>query len=133
MLVAGYTLRVSYDTLEKIGPFHAEVIATGALKRIPHQTGEMLAVYYDYESDYKGAYTLLYGHEVTERFDPPEGMTLIEIPDQEYKTFPIHGPMPMALIEKWGEIWKMDIPRSYTFDMERYKKDVPEILIAVDR
>jgi predicted transcriptional regulator YdeE len=100
----------------------------------------VMAVYTNYETDHRGMYTLLLGTEVDNLEQAPPGMIGVTVPAAEYLVFTASGPMPKALIEKWGEIWRFFSPenspaRAYTADFEVHAMsgagaDVP-IYIAV--
>lgn len=89
--------------------------------------GTLICGYYDYESDYKGAYTYFIGEQVDQSVtEAPEGLTLIKIPKQKYVKFTNGpGPMPEVLRKPWMDIWEMDEKdfggkRSYQVDWELY-------------
>jgi len=42
------------------------------------------------------------------------------IPTGKYAKFSVHGHMEKAVAKAWGEIWKMDLDRSFTGDFEEY-------------
>lgn len=49
----------------------------------------------------------------------------INIPEQNYKEFPIKGEWPAALVNQWQEIRQTsneDLPRNFLFDMDVYRK-----------
>ena len=84
------------------------------------KSNEVYAVYYDYESDFKGSYHFFIGHEVDKTSIVVAPFKKLEIPEQKYAVFPVKGDFPKCLIDAWESIWEADIDRSYTFDFEKY-------------
>lgn len=74
-----------------------------------------IGLYSDYSND---QYCVTAGNEVSK----PENdeLTVKTIPAGKYAKFSIHGHMEKAVAEAWGEIWKMDLNRSFTGDFEEY-------------
>lgn len=105
--------------------FFAEQVA----EQIPNRTDSntLLAVYTKYESDHTGEYSLIVGGAVSSLEQIAEGMAGVTIPGAKYLVFPVHGPMPQAVIEVWNSIWHyFSIPspyrRAYTADLEVYEQ-----------
>lgn len=116
------------------GRFHAEEIAS----RIPdraHPT-RVLGVYTDYESDHRGAYTLVVGCPVNRVPRAlPEGFVHVAIPE-DVPTFRLEakGDMPAAVIDAWRAIWRRfeNGGRAYTTDYEVHDLAAPgEVTIHV--
>lgn len=99
--------------------------------------GVPLGIYTDYESDHTGRYTLIAGVAVTQAGSTPQGMRSVTIPAGKYLVFTATGPMPQAVFEIWGQIWKYfsaesKYQRAYSTDFEEYHGgDKVEIYIAV--
>ncbi len=74
-----------------------------------------IGLYSDYEGD---KYCITAGNEVS-RADN-EDLAVKIIPAGKYAKFSIHGHMERAVAEAWGEIWQMDLSRSFTGDFEEY-------------
>lgn len=74
-----------------------------------------IGLYSDYSKD---QYCVTAGNEVSK----PENdeLTVKIIPAGRYAKFSVHGHMEKAVAEAWGEIWKMDLDRSFTGDFEEY-------------
>src|SRR5690606_27968725 len=75
-------------------------------------------VYYDYESDYKGDYSLGVAIE-------GDGTSIIEIPTTEnYKIFNVDTTDEQGIFKTWSKIWDLEevgtLKRAYTFDYEKY-------------
>lgn len=76
-------------------------------------------LYYDYESDYKGDYTLSVAIESSDNESP------IKIPEtSKYKIFEVDTLDEYGILNTWKEIWereeKRDLERAYSFDFEKY-------------
>ncbi len=74
-----------------------------------------IGLYSDYSND---QYCVTAGSEVSK----PENdeLTVKTIPTGKYAKFSVHGHMEKSVAEAWGEIWKMDLNRSFTGDFEEY-------------
>lgn len=113
--------------------FYGEQVAN----TIPDKQGqEVFAVYYDYESDFRGRFTLLVGMRVASGTKPPLGMEYITVPAQNYTHFPTEkGEMPGNIITTWKKIWdttvKGDLKRKYSYDLEVYGEKAADPKSAV--
>lgn len=74
-----------------------------------------IGLYSDYEGD---TYCVTAGNQVSKAEN--EELTVKTIPAGKYAKFSVHGPMDEVVSEAWGEIWKMELDRSYTGDFEEY-------------
>lgn len=93
------------------------------LEVIPNSlSGDIYSVYTDYESDYTGKYTCFLGLAVSSLENIPNGMVGREFNAQTVTTFMAQGELPMAVADKWREIWDADkeLNRSYVYDYEVY-------------
>ncbi len=123
--VIGVPLRTAYKTAAKdIPPFWESFYTDRIADRIPSKKSDaIMAVYTDYESDYKGAYTLIIGLPVLSLTDIPEGMVGITIPEGKFAHIEVKGDIKTAIPEAWQSIWddeKLEEQRAYTFDYEVY-------------
>jgi predicted transcriptional regulator YdeE len=106
------------DIAQLWGKFMTEDIAS----KIPNKISEEIySIYTDYEGDFMQPYTTIIGCKV-ESFDTiPEGMITKTVETSNYYQTSAHGNiMEGAVGKKWGEIWQMDINRSYCSDFEVY-------------
>ncbi|NRD77082.1 effector binding domain-containing protein [Bacillus sp. BRMEA1] len=76
-------------------------------------------VYHDYESNYKGDYSLSIAIEES------EAESLLEIPDNgKYEIFNVNTGEEQGIINTWKKIWELEeagtLERAYTFDFEKY-------------
>lgn len=74
-----------------------------------------IGLYSDYTDD---QYCVTVGTEVSQVEN--EELTIKIIPAGKYAKFSLHGNMVKAVADAWGEIWNMDLDRSYTGDFEEY-------------
>jgi predicted transcriptional regulator YdeE len=120
----------------KIGGLWQRFYKEGVAGKIPGATDptKVFAVYTDYESDHRGAYTLVVGCPVGGSSAVPAGMVAATIPAGDYDVFEAKGEMPKALIETWGAIWKHydggAAKRAYTTDFEVHEKGSARVHIA---
>lgn len=100
-----------------------------ASEKINDQDIIKYGVYFDYQADYKGDYSLAVGIEAEDGD--------LEIPERlNFKVFQVDKADEMGIVNTWAEIWKLEdkqsLERAYTFDFEKYypNGDV-EIYIAL--
>jgi len=101
---------------EVIGGLWEKLYQGGINAAIKNKINEYaIGLYSDYSND---QYCITAGNEVSK----PENDELAVkiIPAGKYARFSIHGHMEKAVAEAWGEIWKMDLNRSFTGDFEEY-------------
>jgi predicted transcriptional regulator YdeE len=77
-----------------------------------------IGLYSDYTSD---QYCVTVGNEVFNAENPD--LTVKIIPAGKYAKFSVHGHMEKAVAKAWGEIWQMNLDRSYTGDFEEYRNN----------
>jgi predicted transcriptional regulator YdeE len=115
-----------------------EQIAT----KVPNvmRPGTIFAIYRDYESDFRGEYTLTLACQVSSLDSIPKGMAGFTMPSATYLVFTAEGKIPESIIKTWGYIWKYfsDSPpyqRAYSADFEIYDKrsqsENPEVEIYI--
>lgn len=95
------------------------------VESIPHKTNShsIFGAYTKYESDHRGAYSLLVAAEVSSFDEVPDGLHALILPGGKYMIFTAEGQMPQALIETWGQVWEYftvegEDERAYTTDYE---------------
>lgn len=95
----------------------------------------VFGVYYNYESDANGEFSVLAG---SDQPDENNDLSTISIPAGKYLVFEAKGEMPQVVIDTWGEIWnyfssgKAEYEREYSTDFEYYKSgNEIEVCIAV--
>ncbi len=92
-------------------------------------------VYYNYESDANGKYSVLAGTDKALKKENIEQVTLLS---GQYMVFEAKGEMPSVVIKLWGEIWnyfsdvESEYRRVFTTDFEFYKSEKEiQIYIAI--
>jgi predicted transcriptional regulator YdeE len=117
-----------------IGAAWGRFMGEGLLAKIPGRADDsIIALYTDYESDYRGPYTFVLGAKVASDAEPPAGMVQRQVPAARYAVFEVpQGPPERVVVETWQKIWAdTTITRVYTADFESYSAKGIEIYIAV--
>jgi len=143
-LVAGLRTRTTnrieaVPEMAKISPLWRKFYADKVSDQIPFRlpgSDEIVAVYFDYESDYRGQYSFIVGHKVSSLDNAPEGMGGVIVRGGRYLRFPVEGPMPAALVEAWKAIWQFfdlspEYERAYATDFEIHRSDEVEIYVGL--
>ncbi|MFS4456292.1 GyrI-like domain-containing protein [Maribacter sp. 2304DJ31-5] len=99
-----------------------EFISENIADKIPNKVdGALYALYTDYESDHTGFYTTIIGCKVKNLDTIPEGMIGKSFDGGNYVQLSAKGDLTKGVvINKWLEIWEMDLERVYTVDYEVY-------------
>lgn len=124
--VAGPSIRTSFERAgEDIGAFWGRCMGEAFLKRLPYiGVGDvMYAVYCDYESDYRGAYTMVLGVPVDAQTKLLEHSHRVEIPRGRYARLAFSGEPKTVVWGAWkhvNEVWNRRGQRRYAADFERY-------------
>jgi predicted transcriptional regulator YdeE len=105
---------------------------------VDYKHGERVyGVYYDYESDHTGKFTVLAGFDGATL---PSSVNLenITIQESKYLVFTYKGEMPQIAIDAWTDVWnyfssgKAEYQRLYSTDFEYYPNaNEIEVHIAV--
>ncbi|WP_134701964.1 GyrI-like domain-containing protein [Ammoniphilus sp. YIM 78166] len=99
--------------------------------RLANQGCIAYGLYHEYESNYKGDYTLSIALEDNDR-EP-----YLEIPkNSRYEIFHVASTEQQGMINTWKEIWRQEetgtLERAYTFDFEKYYPNGKiEVYIAI--
>lgn len=86
----------------------------------------LYCVYCDYQSDHRGAYTMVLGHAVEPGAAVPQGMRRVRIPTGRYAQLPFDGRPEQVINAGWSfinERWDGRPQRRYIADFERYRLD----------
>lgn len=122
--VSARTSNSAPDVGEVIGGLWQKLFYGGVYPAIEHKANaKALGIYTDYAADEKGDYTVMAGCEVEKTESQPEGLTVCTIPAGRYAKFIVKGDMVQAVAAFWGELWKMDLPRSFVCDFEEYQDE----------
>lgn len=102
----------------------------GVSSELSNHQGNTYGLYYEYESDYKGDYTLCVAIEEANE----SSITIPE--DATYEIYKVNTDDEEGIFATWNEIWKKEeegkINRAYTVDFEKYYPDGRiDIYIAV--
>lgn len=99
-----------------IGGLWGKLYEGGVMASIKNKADEYaIGLYSDYTDD---KYQVTVGATVSSN-DNPE-LSCKVLPAGKYAKFSVHGDQVKAVGAAWGEIWKMDLPRSFTGDYEVY-------------
>lgn len=90
--------------------------------KVPHRLEDAIyAVYTNYEKDHTKPYDTVLGFKVKDLKTIPENMVGVSIETSNYAKFVASGDLTKGVVvNKWKEIWNMDLDREYTSDFEVY-------------
>jgi len=119
----------------KIGALHQKFDATSTVN---YKDGaRVYGVYYNYDSNHSGEYSVLAGADRVEK-SISENLETVTLPAGSYMVFSAQGKVPEIVIETWAKVWSYfsqgdtKYKRSYATDFEYYKyQNEVEIYIAV--
>lgn len=141
--VIGISVRTTNENnqaAKDIGDLWVRFMNDKVMEAIPNKIDNTVySIYTDYESDHTKPYTTILGCRVENLNTIPDGMVGKSVDGGNYVKFPAKGDLMKDLvINKWFEIWKMDLDRLFTADFEVFgeKAQNPadaeiDILIAV--
>jgi predicted transcriptional regulator YdeE len=122
--VIGIATRTSNDSAHEIGALWKRFYEAGVAEQIPARFDEdVYSVYFGYESDFKGPFTVLVGCAVPDDAAVPEGLSHQVVQAARYAVFEVVGKLPESIASAWATIWKVPLDRLYGTDFERYAKD----------
>lgn len=99
-----------------IGGLWDKLYQTGVYEKINNKINEYaIGLYSDYTAD---KYCVTAGNEVSKADN--DDLIVKVIRAGKYAKFSVHGNMQKAVADAWGEIWKMNLDRSFTGDFEEY-------------
>jgi predicted transcriptional regulator YdeE len=103
------------------GRFYGDNLAAQIPKRL--DKGRPYGVYFDYEGDHGGAYSVLAGYQVRSLESAQPGMMGLSIPSGKYQVFTAKGAaeVPRAWANIWEYFAKAKAKRSYQYDFEVYE------------
>ncbi|MCS6155102.1 GyrI-like domain-containing protein [Shewanella baltica] len=107
----------------KIGSLWQAFFESSQLTAMPNSP--MYGVYYDYESDMNGDFSVLVGKAIDAPVEANH-FTSLELEAGKYLKFTGQGDMPQCVIDLWGQVWGYfsanDCPhqRRYQTDFEVY-------------
>ncbi|MBO0471402.1 GyrI-like domain-containing protein [Enterococcus sp. DIV0242_7C1] len=112
-MIAGKMIRTNNQQIE-------DIIALWNIVPAMNLSGELYAVYTNYESNFKGDYDLLIGSEQADYSQK------VVINSGEYVAIKVDGQSPEAVGQAWQQIWQdegLEKRRTYQTDVEHYQKD----------
>jgi predicted transcriptional regulator YdeE len=118
-----------------IGPLWKEF---DAKVKVDYKDGNRVyGVYFNYESDATGEYSVLAGTDQLNAGSSTKLETIV-IQSGKYLVFAAKGDIPKIVFDTWGKVWKYfstknaKYERSYTTDFERYiNQNEIEVCVAV--
>ena len=127
-IIKGLSIRTSNDaeTNPSLGKIPKLWMQFDKNVQVDYPSGNRVyGVYYNYESDASGEYSVLAG---TDQADCNSSIELedVTINSGKYLVFHAKGSMPQVVIETWGKIWNYfskentEHTRAYTTDFEYY-------------
>ncbi len=121
--VIGLAIRTTNENAQAatdIGNLWGKFLAEDIKSVIPNKVDDTVyCLYTEYESDYTKPYTTILGCKVTNLDDVPEGMVGKSFEGGDYTKMSARGDLMKGLIvDKWNQIWNMDLDRRYTVDFE---------------
>nr|WP_144921020.1 effector binding domain-containing protein [Paenibacillus bovis] len=89
---------------------------------LENHDGVTYGLYHDYESDFKGDYTLSVAIQSEDK------ASSIHIPNtNKYKVFEVDTSVESGILNSWKQIWESEengnVKRAYTYDYENYYPD----------
>ncbi|AUC23221.1 AraC family transcriptional regulator [Polaribacter sejongensis] len=141
--VIGISIRTTNENeqaAKDIGELWNKFISEVILEKIPNKIDSTIySIYTEYQSDHTKPYTTVLGCKVEHLNEIPNGMVGKSFKGGKYVNFSTKGDLTKGLIvNKWKEIWKMDLDRVYSADFEVFGEKAKnqndaeiDILIAV--
>jgi len=125
LLIAGIAVRTTNEggkAMKDIPQLWNTFMVKDIKSKIPSEVDETIyALYTDYEGDHTQPYTLVIGYAVRSSDNIPKDLTIKSVPKSSYVKFTAKGDLTkMAVYECWEKIWKTDLKRAFTTDIEVY-------------
>ena len=143
--IIGISVRTTNEngqSMIDMGELWSRLYADKIISKIPDRiSDDIYAIYTDYASNYKGAYTAIIGCKVKSLDKIPNGMTGKIIQGGKFLCYNEKGKLPDVVVARWKEIWNNDslLNRKYAADFEVYNQEhsTPEntevdILISIN-
>jgi len=118
------TINLNNQSSNDCGSLWEKFYSNNYSSMIPNKkSDDVIAVYFDYEGDYKDPFSYIIGHRVTENTSPPAGMHYVDINAGKYLKVTAYGNVQKCMQEAWIDIWNSDLKRTYKYDFEIYKSE----------
>jgi predicted transcriptional regulator YdeE len=121
--ISTWTTNADGQAVIDLGKLWNRFRAENLLTLIPNRVAnDIYALYTDYMTDHRGAYTAIIGCKVNSLDSIPPGLMGREFNGGQYRKFTAKGKMPHVVIRQWQEIWNEEkkLGRKYTTDFEVY-------------
>lgn len=117
------TTNLNEQSMADCGNLWQQFEAGSFAERIPGKTsGDIYAVYFDYDGDHTGSFSYFIGCKVPLDTEAPEGMSHLLVPPSNYKKIVARGKMPDCVANAWRQIWASTLERAYGYDFEVYSE-----------
>ncbi len=140
-VVRGFSVRTTNAAEMEAGTSKIGDLWDDFFKKIAHQLSEdtaAYAVYYDYESDEYGEFSVMAGIADKDASVSNTELKTAEIREGKYVVFKAEGELPEIVVECWHKIWEYfasessEYKRAFKTDFEYYKSDSEvEVYISV--
>ena len=122
-MIIGISVRTTNENnqaAKNIGDLWSKFMSENILGAIPNKIDSTVySIYTDYESDHTKPYTTILGCKVSNLQSIPNGMIGKSFDGGNYVKLSAKGDLMKGLIvNKWTEIWSMDLDRVFTADFE---------------
>ena len=124
-MVIGIAIRTTNadgKSAQDIGQLWSRFMVENIADKIPNKIDtNILSIYTNYQSDYRGEYDTILACKVNSLESIPAGMVGQEFKGGTYVKFISKGDLNAGIvIGTWSEIWQKDLDRKYTADFEVY-------------
>ena len=118
--IAVRTTNENGQAATEIGDLWGRFMSESIQSKIPNKVDETVySVYTEYDGDHTQPYTTILGCKVDSLDSIPEGMRSASFEGGTYAKFSAKGDLTKGLIvNKWMEIWEIDLNRVYSADFE---------------
>ena len=122
-MIIGISVRTTNENnqaAKDIGDLWGRFMSQNILGEIPNKIDSTIySLYTDYESDHTKPYTTILGCKVSNLHSIPDGMIGKSFDGGNYVKLSAKGDLMKGLIvNKWTEIWNMNLDRAFTADFE---------------
>lgn len=126
-MIIGISVRTTNENnqaAKDIGNLWGKFMSENVLGAIPNKIDSTVySIYTDYESDHTKPYTTILGCKVSNLQSIPNGMIGKSFDGGNYVKLSAKGDLMKGLIvNKWTEIWSMDLDRAFTADFEVFSE-----------
>lgn len=124
-MLIGISIRTTNEngkSAQDIATLWNKFMSENILDKIPNKIDNTIySLYTDYEGDHTKPYTTIIGCKVDNISEIPDGLIAKAFEGGDYfKTSTKGDLMKGIVVNKWTEIWAMDLDRKFTADFEAY-------------